>query len=105
MPASRLSKSRQQLKGKAYAKELTFVQKKDRNGGISFVPLEVPTSSTPPYMSTSPSTSRSPQPPPSHKMVIDNGQGSLHHDLGASKKSQQSKKVFSSFLIFFAFTI
>jgi hypothetical protein len=102
MPASRVSKSRQQPKGKAYAKELTFVPKKDRNGGISFVPLEVPTSSTP--MSTSPSTSGSPQPPPSHKMVVDHGQVSTHHNIGAAKKSQQSKKVFSSFLIFFAFT-
>jgi hypothetical protein len=98
MPASRAVKSKYQPKGKAFAQELTYHEKVDRNGSISFIPLPVPTTPTPSSVSASPSTSiSSTQPPVSHKRVLHDVEVSLDQDIGAFKKPRKPRKVFPMF--------
>jgi hypothetical protein len=109
MPASRVVKSKHQPKGKQFAQEITYHQKAERNGSISFLPVPVPMTQTSPNVSASPSTSRqSTQPPVSHKRValdVEDSLDSLEQDIGASKKPRKPKKVCSSFLIKFSIII
>lgn len=92
MPASRVSKSVTKKKTKEYAKEIKFVEKQKKTGGIAFVTVDVSTSSTPP----SPTKSRqSTLPPPLHNMDVDGPDVAFDgpEDAGPSKKSRKSTKV------------
>jgi hypothetical protein len=106
MPVSRVVKSKHQHKGKAFAQELTYHEKVDRNGSISFIPVPVSTTPTSSSVSASPSTSRSStQPPVSHKRVVCDVEGSPDQDIGTFKKPRKPKKVFSCFAIILSITI
>jgi hypothetical protein len=106
MPASRAVKSKYQPKGKAFAQELTYHEKVDRNGSISFIPLPVPTSPTSPSVSASPLASQpSTQLPVSHKRAVRDVEVSLDQDIGVSKKPRKPTQVFCSFPIILSITI
>lgn len=95
MPVTRASKSLNKNKEKGYAKEVQFVEKRGRTGHVTFIPLKVPTTSTlPSSASSSPSKSRqSTQPPDSDMMDVD-VDPLLDPDVGSTKKSRNSNKVF-----------
>lgn len=98
MPASRVSKSVTKKKPKEYAKEVKFVEKQGKTGGIGFVAVDVSTSSTPPSASASPTRSRQSTHPTSlHKMDVDDPNVTFNNPQagGSSKKSKKSTKVLS----------
>jgi hypothetical protein len=93
MPPSRISKSVSKKRVKEYAKEIMYVEKKERTGAVGFVAVDVPTVSM--SNSTSPSTSHSQHSslaPELHKMVIDDGEPSSKTNR-PSKKFHKSAKV------------
>ena len=105
MPVTRASKSLNKSKEKSYAKEVQFVAKRGRTGHVTFMPLEVQsTSSLPSSASPSPSKSRHSMRPPESDMIEIDVDPLLDADMGSAKKSKNSNKVFTYLLVTLPFS-
>jgi hypothetical protein len=97
MPASQICKSGNKKKSKEYAREITYVEKRARSGGVNFVAVDVPTSSTHSDPSASPSTSRQSTHAPASQLV-DLNHADVSFDpsanLGPSTNTKKTRKVF-----------
>jgi hypothetical protein len=93
MPASRISKAVSRKRGKEYAKEIKYVEKKERRGAIGFAAVDVPSGAL-----CSSSSRHFPLPSAQYMIPIDCAD--VFHDsaqaAGPSKKSRKSVKVYSS---------